>query len=326
MKIKNLYISNQIIVKEAIKRMFNVKIIDDRNNFIQISKKNKSIYIKETNFPINSAVGAAIAKNKDLTYLVLDQAKLPIPKSYTIYAESIKKINNIKFQPPYVIKPTSLAHGEGIVTEINNFEELVKKTNKAIKKYKRIIVQEFIKGKDYRLLVIDNKFFSAVHRIPASIIGDGINNINKLIKIENSSSLRGDNYTKKLLKIIIDRETFEVLRRNKKTLNYIPKKNEIVYLKYSANLSKGGKAVNVTAKVHNDYKKIAEKATKAIGLKFAGVDIITKNISQGLKQSEGAIIEINHVPGIDMHQFPSVGKGDDVGKAVLDMLEKYCFK
>lgn len=320
-----LSLHTKIIVNEAQRRGYKIEILYPEEHFVKISRGKKFIYIRSTNLPIDSSVSALIAQKKYLANFIFSKNNIPVPAHFVCTnLEEIIKYSRI-IHPPYVLKPVDLTKGEGITTNIKNHSDLEKIAKKSFKKYRQIILEKYIKGKDYRLLIIDGKFVSTVLRIPTKVVGDGIKTIRKLIKIENKNPLRGHKNENPLNLIKINQETVNFLKKNNYLLESIPKINEDVYLKETANYSKGGESEVVTSITHKDYKILAEKAAQAIGLKFAGVDIITQDISLGIKKSPANIIEINSSSGLRAHQFPTHGKGDDVGKLVMDMLEKYCF-
>lgn len=319
-------LNTQIILNEALKRGYKVEILSNNEHFAQISDNEKKIYIRSTNLPINSTVSYFIAGKKEVAKLIFKKNDLPTPSFYLCKSMSEVKKCEKKLVYPLVVKPTNLMHGYGVITNIKNSKSLLKYSKEAIKKYGTIIVEEFVEGEDYRLLVIDGKYRSTIHRVAAYVIGNGKDTVRNLIEKENKNPLRGSKQSKPLTIIKIDDETEFVLKRQKYSLETIPDIGEKVIVKNTANMSKGGMTFSITNKVHKDYIKLSEDASKAIGMKFAGVDIITKDITQSINKSPGYLIEINSSPSIEMHQYPYKGKGDNIGKYIVDMLEKYCFK
>lgn len=315
----------KMLVSEFKERKYHIEFLSIDSSFIKISKNDKNIIIKSSIFPVDLALSAFIAKNKMYTHYFCKKNNVPVPKQkMCVSLKQVKMVAKIiKF--PLVIKPINLAYGEGIVVNIKNITDLLSESKIALEKYEKILVEKYIRGRDHRLLIVDGKFASAVLRIPATVKGDGKNSIKKLINIENKNPLRGKDYTKPLLTIKIDEETERLLIKNGYTLDEIPKKGEIIYLKETSNASKGGETEVITSRVHESYIKLAEKATRIIGLKYAGVDIVTEDISKDNYGNLGKVIEVNSFPGIDIHQYPSRGKGDNVGKVIVDMIEKYCF-
>lgn len=322
---KNFSLSTQIVVTEFEKRGYRIKKLPIDKNLISISKSGKSVIMAGSDAPINFALNANFAKKKNYSNYLCKINKIPVPKHIvcTDLKQVKKAAKKIKF--PVVVKPVNLAHGEGVIVNIKNIKDLLHESDILLEKYQHIAVEKFIRGRDHRLLIVDGKFISAVMRIPATVTGDGKTNIRQLINIENKNPLRGIGYTKPLVKIEINDETKRLLIKNEYTLEEIPKKGEIIYLKETSNQSKGGETKIVTKNVHQSYIKMAENAAKVIGLKYAGVDIVTEDISKDNYGNLGKIIEVNSFPGIDMHQFPSSGIGDNVGKPIVDMIEKYCF-
>lgn len=326
-ELEKLTLGAQIIFKELHERGYYIEVLDRHENIILISKNHKKIFSRGSySFPINSKVSSYVSTNKFLTNLLLRKNNIP-----TTNQKKCKNIEEIKRfatanQYPFVIKPFNLAHGTGVITYIINKKDLLEIADKSLKKYKEILIETQVMGEDYRLLIVDGKCVSAVKRIPARVIGDGKNTIKKLINIENKNPLRGKQYTKPLVYITIDNETKNILRKNKWKLTSIPQKGQIIVLKEGCNQGKGGEIENVTDKIHSTNKKIAELAAKTIFLPYAGVDIISSDISKPIVVNNGVILEINSEPGIYIHQYPSKGKGDNVGKAIADMIEKYCFK
>ncbi len=323
---KNITLGTKLLISEFAKRSYHIEFLPIGNSFFKISKHKKSIIIKGSNAPIDFALNALISNNKKFTHYFCKVNKIPVPKH--IVCTDLKQIKKAakKIKFPVVIKPINLAHGEGVIVNIKNIKDLLYESDMALEKYKTIAVEKYIRGRDHRLLIIDEKFVSAVMRIPATVVGDGKNSIKKLINIENKNPLRGSGYTKPLVKIEINDETKKLLIKNEYTLDEVPRKGEVIYLKETSNQSKGGETEVITDKVHKSYIKLAEKAAKVIGLKYAGVDIVTEDISKDNYGNLGKVIEVNSFPGIDMHQYPSRGKGDNVGKVIVDMIEKYCFK
>lgn len=317
-------LGTSIVVEEFRKREYEVKKLPIGENIISVSKGKKEIIMSGTNANINLSISSSFAKKKNFTNYFCKINKIPVPKH--IVCSNLKQVKNAgnKIKFPVVIKPTNLACGKGIVVNMKNMKDLLYESDIALQKYDEIAVEKYIHGNDHRLLVVDGKFVSAVMRIPATVKGDGINSIRKLINIENKNSLRGLGYTKPLVKIEIDEETNKLLIKNGYTLDEVPEKGEIIYLKETSNQSKGGETKVVTNLVHKDYIDLAERAAKVLGLRYAGVDVVTRDISKP-NDNMGKIIEINSFPGIDMHKYPSSGDGDDIGKPIVDMIEKYCF-
>ena len=152
------------------------------------------------------------------------------------------------------------------------------------------------------------------------MIGDGKSTITELIERENADPRRGVGHEKILTRIVVDSQTMEVLERDKRTLDDVPDDGEFVQLKLTGNMSTGGTAIDRTDEIHADNIEIARQAAMVVGLDIAGIDFITTDIAESVRQTGGAICEVNAGPGFRMHTNPTEGHPRHVGRAVVDML------
>jgi len=267
-----------------------------------------------------NSLAVDIAADKELTKNLLDSQFLPVPKGKII--ESIEEldeaINYLGF--PLVIKPDNGNHSRGVLTHIYDRDKAIIGFNSARQISSRVIVEHFVAGEDYRLLVIDNKLVAAAKRTPAMVIGDGLHTIKHLVEIINDDPRRGDHHENILTKISIDNETLALIAEKKFSPVSILPACEQVYLKGAANLSSGGTAMDVTEQVHPENARLAERVARLIDLDICGIDIVAEDISKPITQENGAIIEVNAGPGFRMHLHPSSGQSRNVASAVIDML------
>lgn len=277
-------------------------------------------YIEATITERTSCIGVDIATDKTLTKSILFHALIPTPYGKVARDEDDAVAIARKLGKLAVVKPVDGNQGKGVSLNLAN-EAQVRSAYKVAENYgSKILVEEQICGRHYRLLVVNNKVVAASERFPARVVGDGVNSIKDLIEIENLNPLRGEEHEKPLTKIKVDQIVFNVLARQNLTMNYVPGVGEIVNLRDNANLSTGGTAVDVTASVHNDNKELACRIARLLGLDVAGIDIVTEDISLPLREGNGAVIEVNAAPGIRMHLYPSQGKRRQVGDAIVDYL------
>ncbi|PLZ76041.1 cyanophycin synthetase, partial [Fischerella thermalis] len=183
-----------------------------------------------------------------------------------------------------------------------------------------IIVERYYKGRDHRVLVVDGKVVAVAERVPAHVVGDGRSTIAELIEETNKDPNRGEGHDKVLTKIELDRTSYQLLERQGYTLDSVLAKDEICYLRATANLSTGGIAVDRTDEIHPENVWLAQRIVKIIGLDIAGIDIVTSDISRPLREVDGVIVEVNAAPGFRMHVAPSQGTPRNVAGAVIDML------
>jgi cyanophycin synthetase len=267
-----------------------------------------------------SCIGVDIACNKDLTKRMLHDAAIPVPIGELIVDEEGLDEVVRKIGYPIVIKPLDGNHGKGSSINVNDWESAKIGLEHAQTYSKKVIVEKYITGYDFRVLVINNKMIAAARRVPAHVIGDGELNLQQLIDKENQDPRRGYGHENVLTEISIDKDTTELLEKLHYTLDTVPQKGELVYLKSTANLSTGGTSIDVTDMVHPENITMAERISKIIGLDVCGIDIMAENLTQPLKESGAAIIEVNAAPGFRMHLAPSEGLPRNVAAPVVDML------
>ncbi len=269
-----------------------------------------------------SSIGVELACDKEDTKFLLEQAEVEVPKGDIIRRESSLEEACKYVGFPLVIKPVDGNHGRGITVDIQNYEEaLVAFRNaKESSKSGAIIVEKFITGKDYRLLVINNKLVAAALRTPAHVIGDGKSTVQELIDIVNSDPRRGYGHENVLTQITVNELTKNIIEDAGYTLDSVISKDEMLILKDTANLSTGGTAEDVTDILHPENVEMAERISRIIDLDICGIDVMTTDISQPLSETGGAVLEVNAGPGFRMHLAPTSGLPRNVAAPVVDKL------
>lgn len=267
-----------------------------------------------------NVVGNDLAANKDYTRRVLADLGLPAPKYERVYRlrAAVEAARRIGF--PVVVKPNNGSMGSGVCIGLTSARDVRAAYRKARESGRSVLVEELVKGFDYRLLVIDGRCRAAAQRVPAHVVGDGRRNVEQLIEAANADPRRGSGSTSSWTRIELDDRAERLLADAGLTHSSIPAAGQLVYLRRNANTSDGGTAVDVTDEVHPDNLEIAERAAVGIGLDIAGVDFLTEDISRSMWETGGKICEINSRPGIRKHLWPAVGRPRDVISPIIDML------
>ncbi|NEQ99630.1 MAG: cyanophycin synthetase, partial [Cyanothece sp. SIO2G6] len=136
----------------------------------------------------------------------------------------------------------------------------------------------------------------------------------------NRDPRRGDGHDNILTRIKVDRTTWDLLDQKGYSLGTVLADGEVFYLRATANLSTGGIAIDRTDDIHPENVWLAERISRIIGLDIAGIDVVTSDISQPLRQVDGVIVEVNAAPGLRMHFAPSQGIARNVAEPILNML------
>jgi cyanophycin synthetase len=311
--------STGCIVDEAAKR--GIPFIRlNRHSLVQLGHGVNQQRIRATIAGTTSCIAVDIAGDKEDTKNLLEAAEIPVPKGTIIRSEEGLKEAVAYIGYPCVLKPINGNHGKGATTNIINWEQAVKALEAAQQYGRQTIIEKFITGFDFRVLVINNKFICAALRTPASVTGDGIHSIQWLVDETNKDERRGYGHEKVLTQIKVDNFTQKMLDEKGYTLDTIPTKGELVLLKPTANLSTGGTSTDVTDEVHPSNIFMAERISKIIGLDICGIDIMAPNLKVPINENGGAVLEVNAAPGFRMHIDPSEGIPRNVAEPVIDML------
>lgn len=311
--------STQSIVDEAIKRGIPFMRLNEAS-LVQLGYGVHQKRIMATMTSQTSGLGVDLACDKEDTKFLLHRAGIPVPNGGICNSEEglIGELHSVGY--PCVIKPIDGNHGKGATTNIKKESDAIRAFKLAQKYSERVIVERWIEGHDFRLLVINHKLEAAAQRTPAHVVGDGKSTIQQLIDAVNADPRRGFGHENMLTEITVDKMSRHILSSKKLRLSSVLPHQEMLYLKTTANLSTGGTATDVTDSVHPDNVFMAERISRIIGLDICGIDVMASNLKSPIGQNGGAVIEVNAAPGFRMHLDPTVGKARNVAKPVIDML------
>ena len=254
--------------------------------------------------------------DKSVTNSLLAAQGIRIPNGYNLLradSESYWREVFDALKKPLVVKPTHGNQGNAISMGIIDWESYHAAVEKAFAflndKDAGVVVEETVKGKEYRVLATRQKVIGVVNRLPANVVGDGISTLQQLIDQKNTDPRRFDDPNAALVKIKIDEHVKKHLSDQQLTLDFIPQKEQRIFLRQNSNISTGGDSIDVTDQIHPEVAEIAIKAVNAIpGLDFVGVDFMTEDITQPQYPDKYCIIEVNSSPGFSIHEFPYEGK------------------
>ncbi len=313
--------STSAILEEAVSRDIPYIRLNSAS-FVQLGQGVHAQRIRATMTSRTGALAVDIAGDKDLTIQLLGSAGLPVPKQETIRTEqgAVEAARSIGF--PVVLKPLDGNHGRGVGLDIGSDEE-VREAFRAAKEQSRrgwVIVESFITGKDYRCLIVGGKMRAIAERVPAHVVGDGEHTISELVEITNADPRRGIGHEKVLTKIAIDEAAVERVRWQGFELDDVPPQGTEVKLALTGNMSTGGISIDRTFDAHPDNVEIAEEAAQLVGLDVAGIDFICPDIASPVRETGGAICEVNAAPGFRMHTHPTIGEPQFIARPVVDLL------
>ena len=269
-----------------------------------------------------SAISEAIAQDKELTKKLLAAAGVPVPGGRAVTDAEDAWVAACEIGLPVVVKPKDGNQGKGVTVNITTKDHLTKAYAIATEFRDDILVERYLPGNDFRLLVVGDKLVAAARRDPPKVVGDGIQTVAELVAQVNQDPRRGSGHSTSLTKIRIDDIARACLANQGFSPETVPAKGQRVNLRNNANLSTGGSATDVTDDVHPEVAARAVAAAHMVGLDICGVDLVCDSILRPIEELGGGIVEVNAAPGLRMHLSPSFGKGRAVGEAIISSMFK----
>ncbi|MBB4636754.1 cyanophycin synthetase [Longimicrobium terrae] len=311
--------STGAIVEEARRRAIPVRRLNS-HSLVQLGLGINLRRVQAAMSDYTSAIGVEIAQDKDDTRRVLGAIGLPVPEGGVASTLDgiLETAHDIGW--PVLIKPLDASHGRGISGRLENDEQIAAAFEVARTYSRRVVIEQFVTGRDYRVLVVDGKLAAVAERVPAHVVGDGTSSVAELITIANRDPRRGSGHSRTLTHLPADKATETYLASCGLSLAHVPAPGETVFLRATANLSTGGTSIDRTDEIHPDNITACEMAAGVVGLDIAGIDVLSPDISVPFRENGAVIIEVNAAPGLRMHTHPSEGQGRQVGAPIIDML------
>ena len=304
------------IVNAAIARGIPFRRLTE-GSLVQLGWGSKQRRIQAAEIDATSAIAESIAQDKELTKKLLHAAGVPVPLGRPVTSAQDAWAAAQEIGLPVVVKPRDGNQGKGISVNIATQEGVMTAYNTAKSFRDDVLVERYLPGSDFRLLVVGNKLVAAARRDPPLVIGNGKNTVHELVELVNADPRRGEGHATSLTKIRLDDIAKNRLKEQGLDENSVPAKGTRVILRNNANLSTGGTATDVTDDVHQEVAARAIAAAQMVGLDICGVDVVCESVLLPMEEQGGGVVEVNAAPGLRMHLSPSFGKGRDVGEAVI---------
>lgn len=319
---EDMELSTQILLKEAVKRGITIELLDRADNFVALKKYGETEYVKQaTKTTKDNYISVLLMENKVVTKKILKDKGINVPMGSEWYQleDALCHLSDLK-NKPIVIKPKSTNFGKGISIFPGGTkeEDLESAFKEAFKHDNPVLVEEFIKGKEYRFLVIGEEVVGILHRVPANVVGDGVHTIKELVSLKNQDPLRGKGYRRPLEKIHLDETARLFLKAQGLDFESIPEEGRCIYLRENSNISTGGDSIDYTDLICDHFKQLAVEASHAVGAKICGVDMMIENVADS--KSSYAVIELNFNPAIHIHSYPYKGKERNIAHKILKLL------
>lgn len=313
-----------LIINEGCKRGFNFEIIDYQKEKVEI--QNKNVKYQFAGLPeVIELIKSGKYKNwddKDVELKKMKESGMRVPKIYGVI-KSEQGLTKSKIRYPVVAKPIRGTLSKNVFVNINNKTELIKAIKKIKTLGKKIMIEEFIAGKNYRLLIVADAYIGCVERKAANITGDGVKTIKELIDQKNQAPYRGEknelNTTNH--KLVFDQTSSQILADEGLNLKSVLPKGKNLEIQKKITAGIGADYIDCTKKVNKKIVKQCLNFVKKHQLFIVGFDIITTNISKTLKETKGAFNEFNLKPYIDLNENNNIGQKHPATKIIWNKLE-----
>ena len=290
-----------------------------QGSLVQFGWGSRQRRIQAAEIDATSAVAESIAQDKDLTKRLLHAAGVPVPMGRPTATVDEAWAVALDVGLPVVVKPQDGNQGKGVTVNITERAQLDEAIRVAAE-YGEVMVERFLPGHDFRLLVVGNQLVAAARREPPQVLGDDIHTVRELVDLVNLDPRRGEGHATPLTKIRLDDIAVARLTTQGLTPDSVPPKGQRIILRNNANLSTGGSATDVTDDVHPDVAARAVAAAQMVGLHICGVDLVCESVLHPIEEQAGGIVEVNAAPGLRMHLAPSYGKPRAIGQAMVDLV------
>lgn len=266
-----------------------------------IEHDGKALEVENGSLKLNSVVACALANNKTSAGMFLEKAGVPTPRSRTFLVDAdLDEVLADAGDPPWVIKPVYGLGGRAVSVNLHRRDELTA----AIQRVRdlgrdRCIIERYVRGHDYRILMIDGHVLDVLQRLPASIVGNGTHTIEALIEAKNAARHA---YHPRMRRIEIDAALHDELDRQGLTLTSMPTAGRKIVLRRVCNFGQGGDLRRIPLQdIGGDLMEMFQRAQKALNLRFCGIDLIAPDLRAPLDPEALCVNEMNYNPGIDMH-------------------------
>lgn len=310
---------NPLIIKNAVLAMGGTieEFVPERGCFYIIIGGKRILLERKISIARQSLVSGQITRCKDITYKLLRVHGLPTPQTECFYnksydkAQAEKQLGSLAY--PIILKDSQGSQSVGVFPFIGNPADALVVLEEKLPRYRSMVAQEMVFGKEYRLLVLDEKVIGALEIIPTFAMGDGVSTIRNIMEAGQRPSER---------RIEFDEKLVQLLKEQGVTLESIMPENEIAYIRKIFNTGEGWQARDVTDDVHPDIEKICVAASKVVGKFLVGIDVMCDDISKSPTEQAFNIIEINGKPDLYIHYNPTHGQTRNVVEDIVRFMVK----
>jgi cyanophycin synthetase len=270
--------------------------------FFELSAGDRRTRVWRHWVPLDDAVTLRFALDKTAVHDVLSRAGLPLPEHEEWDASKLNGAVEFleRSSTPCVVKPTGGASGSGATTGVRTRDQLLRARLRAARLSRRLLIERQAEGDMYRLLFMDGELVDTVRRRPPRVTGDGRSTIRELIAAENATRLDPAHPVSQPI-LRVDLDCLFTLEAAGLSLESVLSAGQTIPVKTVTSQNRMKDNETVREPIASELVAEAREAAAQVGVRLAGVDLITPDLSRCLKESGGVIIEVNGTPGLHYH-------------------------
>ena len=319
-----LHTNQRLFLEELAVRGVEIEVLVPELELVEARYGEHVELILDRDSSLCSYPSCVVCANKYLTKKLLQRRGICVPKGEQFFPDqiddAISYAKTLRF--PLVIKPSIGSHGDGCYSDLDDEHQVRRAIDQLVARLgstHAFLIEEQMPGMEFRVFITKNGDYAILHRDPASVVGDGIHTIQQLA--EQETERRKSPRKNCLCPIQLDDITRQFLAASGLTLTSVPKSGAKVYLRRNSNIAHGGNCQDYTKQAHASVVEIASRALAAVrGLPYAGVDILSTDITKQQEPGHYCVLEVNSNPGVHMHMRPGVGQGQNVAAYLADMV------
>lgn len=298
------YVVNRVALRLARERSIPLRQHFPGSGILQFGTGAHAAFYQSSMSEADSWIGVSLVHNKFLANALVAQLGLPRPKQAAAMtrgevAEAARRVGY-----PCVVKPSDSSQGKGVTVRVAGEAAALAAFDLA-RSYSRapVVIERFIEGRDFRLLVIGGRLAAAARRDPPSATGDGRSTLRRLVEAINEARAHpapGDD--RGLFPVPMDADLELWAAEQGFGLDDVVPPGRVVRLRGAANNHGGAVPVDVLAQVHPDVRAMAEMLARTVGIHALGIDYVSADIGRSWREVPSAVIELNQSPGLFVHQ------------------------
>lgn len=297
-------------------------------DFLKLSLEHQQRIINKTRTHRLPLIAGLLAKNKQACNLLLQEQGMPVPPYIVVTAMGQEAQAFLLQHGSIVVKPLDASSSKGVTLDVRTDAELNQAIQLATGFGSDILLQQYVVGTDYRVLIINEQVAAVNQYRPVYVIGNGSSTVRELIELLNRSRIMETEIGEyeafpeiELHNELENERLLNVLRKQGTSLSDVPPGGKEIEL-YDLRNSAAGRISeyyrDCTEHIHPDNARMMVQAARALQIDVAGIDVRCKDIRVPVTSAQGGILEVNALPDLTHHVYPHGGTTRDVVRQYLE--------